>query len=254
MNENWLDRTELMIGKENVEKLKSSSVLVAGVGGVGGIASEMLCRAGIGRLSLIDADTVDLTNLNRQAAALHSTLGKEKVEVLAQRFLDINPDILLDIYPVYLEENNIGEILEKTRPDCILDAIDTLGPKVMLSVQALKRGIPIVACMGAGARLDPEKIRCTDISKTFSCPLAKAFRHGLAQHGIRHGVRAVFSTENAIRSAIRQEETLRGKRSCTGTLSFMPNLFGCHCAAEVIRLLLPEGEIDGSERGPESVL
>ena len=242
MSENWLDRTELMIGRENVERLKNSAVLVAGVGGVGGLASEMLCRAGIGRLILIDADTVEVTNLNRQAAALHSTLGKEKVQVMAQRFRDINPEICLDIYPVFLEENNIGKILDETDPDCILDAIDTLGPKVMLSLKALERKKPVVACMGAGARLDPEKIRCSDISKTFSCPLAKAFRHGLAQHGIRHGIRAVFSTENAIRSAIRQEEDLKGKRSCTGTLSFMPNLFGCHCAAEVIRILLAGGE------------
>lgn len=238
MEENWLDRTELMIGKENVEKLHSSSVLIAGLGGVGGIAAEMLCRAGIGRLTLIDADTVDVTNLNRQAAALHSTLGQKKVDVMARRFRDINPGVVLDIYPIFLEENNIGEILEETHPDCILDAIDTLTPKIMLSVKALEQNIPIVACMGAGARLDPEKIRCTDVSKTFSCPLAKAFRHGLALHGIRHGVRAVFSTETAIRSAIRPDDSAGSKRSVTGTLSFMPNLFGCHCAAEVIRLLL----------------
>lgn len=237
--ENWLDRTELMIGKENVTRLQNSSVLVAGVGGVGGIASEMLCRAGVGRLVLIDADTVDMTNLNRQAAALHSTLGKEKVFVLEQRFKDINPQITLDVRPLFLTEDNIGPLLDELKVDCILDAIDTLGPKVTLSVEALKRNIPIVACMGAGARLDPEKIRCTDIGKTFSCPLAKAFRNALAKHRIRKGIRAVFSTEEAIRSAIRKDES-RNKKSVTGTLSFMPNLFGCHCAAEVLRLLLEQ--------------
>lgn len=236
--DNWQDRTELLIGKENTEKLKRAHVLAVGLGGVGGIAAEMLCRAGIGSMTIVDGDKVDVTNLNRQIPALHSTLGQYKTEAVGKRLLDINPELNLRIETLFLEESNIPELLESARFDCVLDAIDTLAPKIFLAKTCYEKHIPIVCCMGAGARENPEKVITADLSKTFGCPLAKAFRHGLAELGIRKGIPSVFSTEMPIRSAIRRDESMRNKKSTTGTISFMPAVFGCHCTAAVIKQLL----------------
>lgn len=240
--ENWQDRTELLLGTEKLARLKKTSVLVVGIGGVGAFAAEMLCRAGIGRMTLADGDRIEATNLNRQLPALISTLGKQKTEVVAERLKDINPELDLQLCPVYLQDDAIDALLDSGRFDCVLDAIDTLSPKIRLAKACLERHLPLVASMGAGARLNPEKIVCTDISKTFNCTLAKAYRHGLAKLGIRRGIQAVFSTELPIKSAVREDFSGPHKRSTTGTISFMPAVFGCHCAAAVIRQLteLPE--------------
>ena len=233
----WLDRTELLLGPEKLRKLSDASVLVVGLGGVGAYAAEMLCRAGIGHLTLVDGDQVESTNLNRQLPALVPTLGRNKTEVLGERFLAIHPSLDLDLRTEYLQDDAIEALLEERKFDCILDAIDTLTPKIQLAKACLDRRLPLVASMGAGARLDPEKVICADISKTFNCTLAKAYRHGLKQIGIRKGILAVFSTEPPIRSAVREDRSGPHKRSTTGTISFMPAVFGCHCAAAVIRLL-----------------
>ena len=238
---NWQDRTELLLGPEKLRILNGASVLVVGIGGVGAYAAEMLCRAGVGHLELADGDRVEPTNLNRQLPALHSTLGRSKTEIMAERLRDIRPELGLKIHTEYLQGEAIPRLLDSARFDCVLDAIDTLTPKLQLAEACLQRSIPLVASMGAGARTDPEKIRCADISKTFNCTLAKAYRHGLAQRGIRKGISAVFSTELPVRSAVREDLSGPHKKSTVGTISFMPAVFGCHCAAAVIRRLLSGG-------------
>ena len=236
--QNWQDRTELLLGPDQVGRLKKASVLVIGLGGVGAVAAEMICRAGVGSMTIADGDRIEPTNLNRQLPALVSTLDRYKTEVMAERLKAVDPDLDLEFRTEFLEGEAIPALLDSRRFDCVLDAIDSLTPKIQLAQACLAQNIPLVACMGAGARLDPEKIRCADISKTFSCPLARAYRTGLAKLGIRKGIQAVFSSEPAIRSAIREDSSSRHKRSTTGTISFMPAVFGCHCAAAVIRTLL----------------
>ena len=238
--ENWQDRTELLLGAEPAARLKNASVLVIGLGGVGGTAAEMICRAGIGAMTIADGDRIEPTNLNRQLPALVSTLGRYKTEVMAERLKAVNPGLDLAVTTAFLEGEGLIALLKSRRFDCVLDAIDSLTPKIQLAAACLDLQIPLVACMGAGARLDPEKIRCADLSKTFCCPLARAYRTGLAKLGIRKGICTVFSSEPAIRTAIREDCSSPHKRSTTGTISFMPALFGCHCAAAVIRTLLAQ--------------
>ena len=236
--ENWQDRTELLLGKEAIHTLAESSVLIVGIGGVGAFAAEMLCRAGIGHLDIVDGDRIEETNLNRQLPALVPVLGRYKTDLMTERLMNINPALDLRSHTVYLQNDSIPALLDSRRFDCILDAIDTLTPKIQLAGAALERGIPLVSSMGAGARINPEKVVCTDISKTFNCTLARAYRQGLAKIGIRKGIQAVFSSELPIRSAVREDFSGPHKRSTTGTISFMPAVFGCHCAAAVIRQLL----------------
>ena len=239
--ENWQDRTELLLGPEKLRRLADASVLVVGLGGVGAWAAEMLCRAGIGHLTLVDGDQVEATNLNRQLPALVSTLGQDKTDVLGDRLRDIHPEVDLELRSEYLQGEAIPALLDSKKFDCVLDAIDTLTPKLQLAKACIDRQLPLVSSMGAGARLDPEKVICADISKTFNCTLARVYRHGLKQLGIRKGIRAIFSTEQPIRSAVREECSGPHKRSTTGTVSFMPAVFGCHCAAAVIRVLTESG-------------
>ena len=264
MKESWTDRTELLLGKEKMQRLRDAHVLVVGVGGVGAYAAEMLCRAGVGTLTLIDADTVQPTNINRQLPATHATLGRPKVEVLAERFRDINPDIRVTALPVYLTEElkienskleikreTLYSVQDNTREDAdnsqfsifnfqldfIVDAIDTIAPKCALITEALHRGIPIVSSMGAGAKSDITQIRFADIWDTYHCGLAKAVRTRLKKAGIRKSVPVVFSTEQADRNAVITIEGEQNKKSTTGTISYMPTVFGCYLAEYVIRKL-----------------
>lgn len=235
----WQKRTELLYGEGSYKLLSESSVMIAGAGGVGGFAAEMLVRAGIGKLHLLDGDIVEESNCNRQLIALRSTIGRSKVEIWKERLSDINPALVLTISDdFYVTKDEWEKLLREKGPfTCVLDAIDTLSPKVSLIECVLEKKIPLVSCMGSGARMDPEKIRTADISKTFGCPLASAVRTRLRKQGITKGFSAVFSTENAIRSAI-VESFSRNKRSTVGTVSFMPAAFGCHCAAKVIEKIL----------------
>lgn len=235
--EDWKQRTRLLLGEEKSERLRQAHVLVVGVGGVGAYAAEMLCRAGVGRLTLVDADTVQPTNINRQLPALHSTLGQPKVEVLAARFRDINPEVELTILPVFLKDENIPRLLDAARYDFVVDAIDTLAPKCHLIAEALRRRIKIVSSMGAGAKSDITQVRFADVWDTYHCGLSKAVRKRLQKMGIRHKLPVVFSTEQADPKAVLLTDDERNKKSTCGTVSYMPAVFGCYLAEYVIRRL-----------------
>lgn len=220
-----------------MERLQQAHVLVVGLGGVGAYAAEMICRAGVGRMTIVDADTVQPTNINRQLPALHSTMGREKAEVLAARFKDINPDIQLTVLPVFLKDDNIPELLDATRYDFVVDAIDTLAPKCYLIAEALKRHIKIVSSMGAGAKSDITQIRFADIWDTYHCGLSKAVRKRLQKLGIKRKLPVVFSTEQADPKAVLLTEDEQNKKSTCGTVSYMPAVFGCYLAEYVIKRL-----------------
>lgn len=235
--EDWKQRTRLLLGEEKSERLRQAHVLVVGVGGVGAYAAEMLCRAGVGRLTLVDADTVQPTNINRQLPALHSTLGQLKVEVLAARFRDINPEVELTVLPVFLKDENIPQLLDASRYDFVVDAIDTLAPKCYLIAEALRRRIKIVSSMGAGAKSDITQVRFADVWDTYHCGLSKVVRKRLQKMGIRHKLPVVFSTEQADPKAVLLTDDERNKKSTCGTVSYMPAVFGCYLAEYVIRRL-----------------
>ena len=235
--EDWKQRTRLLLGEEKMERLQQAHVLVVGLGGVGAYAAEMICRAGVGRMTIVDADTVQPTNINRQLPALHSTMGREKAEVLAARFKDINPDIQLTVLPVFLKDYNIPELLDAARYDFIVDAIDTLAPKCYLIAEALKRHIKIVSSMGAGAKSDITQIRFADIWDTYHCGLSKAVRKRLQKLGIKRKLPVVFSTEQADPKAVLLTEDEQNKKSTCGTVSYMPAVFGCYLAEYVIKRL-----------------
>ena len=235
--EDWKQRTRLLLGEEKMERLQQAHVLVVGLGGVGAYAAEMICRAGVGRMTIVDADTVQPTNINRQLPALHSTMGREKAEVLAARFKDINPDIQLTVLPVFLKDDNIPELLDAARYDFIVDAIDTLAPKCYLIAEALKRHIKIVSSMGAGANSDITQIRFADIWDTYHCGLSKAVRKRLQKLGIKRKLPVVFSTEQADPKAVLLTEDEQNKKSTCGTVSYMPAVFGCYLAEYVIKRL-----------------
>lgn len=235
--EDWKQRTRLLLGEEKMERLQQAHVLVVGLGGVGAYATEMICRAGVGRMTIVDADTVQPTNINRQLPALHSTMGREKAEVLAARFKDINPDIQLTVLPVFLKDDNIPELLDAARYDFIVDAIDTLAPKCYLIAEALKRHIKIVSSMGAGAKSDITQIRFADIWDTYHCGLSKAVRKRLQKLGVKRKLPVVFSTEQADPKAVLLTEDEQNKKSTCGTVSYMPAVFGCYLAEYVIKRL-----------------
>lgn len=240
---NWLERTELLLGEEKLRKLRRSHVLVVGLGGVGAYAAEMIARAGVGELTLADADRVSVSNINRQLVALHSTVGRPKAEVLAERLTDINPDIRLSIVNKYIRDEETYTLLDAARYDYVVDAIDTLSPKLALIAAALERGYPLVSSMGAGAKTDPAKMEIADIGRTHHCPLAHMLRKRLHKIGIRSGFRAVFSPEPAREGAmILCEET--NKKSNVGTISYLPAVFGIGCASVVVRGLIGELEND----------
>ena len=236
--EQWQERTSILLGEQVLDSLAARKVMVVGLGGVGAYAAEMLCRAGVGNMVLIDSDTVGETNLNRQLIALNSTLGKLKSEVLAQRLLDINPKVQLTIISEYVEEENIPRIFETAgNLDYVVDAIDTLAPKISLIKHCVQNGIPHVTAMGAGAKLDATKIRIADLSKSYNCPLAYILRKKLRKEGISKGFKVVFSEELPDREAIVPMEE-RNKKSQVGTISYLPAVFGCVCAQAAIEHLI----------------
>ena len=232
--EDWRQRTQLLLGDEKMERLRQAHVLVVGLGGVGAYAAEMICRAGVGRMTIVDADMVQPTNLNRQLPALHSTLGMSKAEILEKRFRDINPEIGLTVLPVFLKDENIPELLDAASYDFVVDAIDTLAPKIFLIYHSLQKGYRVVSSMGAGGKMDPEQIRIADISKSYNCNLARMLRKRLHKLGVYKGVKVVFSPEEVAPEAVVLSES-ENKKSNVGTISYMPPLFGCFCASVVIR-------------------
>ena len=236
-HKNWLERTELLFGNEKLNKLKNANVLVVGLGGVGAYAAEQLCRAGIGSLTIVDGDVVDSSNRNRQLPAMVSTTGKPKAEILKQRFLDINPELNLTVRNDFIRDEKIPELLTSQKYDYVVDAIDTLSPKVFLVYHSIQHGLKVVSSMGAGGKTDPSKIEITDISKSYNCRLAKVMRKRLSRLGIKRGVKVVFSSELVDEDAVRLEEG-QNKKSTVGTISYMPPLFGCYMASAVIRDLV----------------
>ena len=259
----WQERTALLLGEEALLRLREAVVVVAGLGGVGAYAAEMVARAGVGRMVLIDSDRVGESNKNRQLLALDSTLGRLKTEVMAERLLDINPELHIVKVPEYLTEDNIPEVFENAlremalcgssdpdgaltdepaastglAPDFVIDAIDTLAPKIALISHCVHSGIPLVSSMGAGAKLDTTKVRLTDLSKSYNCPLAFILRKKLRKIGITKGFPVVFSEELPEREAIVPTEGERNKKSQVGTISYLPAVFGCVCAQAAVRHL-----------------
>lgn len=226
-------RTELLLGKESVEKLKKARVAVFGVGGVGGYVVEALARGGVGALDLIDKDVVSESNINRQIIALHSTIGRLKTEVAAERVKDINPNIVVRTHNVfYLPEN--ADAFDLSQYDYIVDAIDTVSGKIALVERARAANTPIICSMGTGNKLDPTAFEVADISKTSVCPLARVMRRELKKRGIEH-VKVVYSKEEPIPSASKDEKT--GK-TVPGSVSFVPSVAGLIIAGAIIKDLL----------------
>ena len=239
----WMGRTQLLLDDEKVERLMSKNVLVVGLGGVGGICAEMIARAGIGKMTIVDADNVDLSNANRQIPALHSTAGKLKAEVMAERLKDINPALEIKVLTKYIQDELIDAILDEGNFDYAVDCIDTLGPKVQLIKACKDRGLPIVTSLGAGGKLNPSLVQITDISKTFNCTLAKYVRKRLHAVGIYKGLKVVFSPEDIDADKVIVTEKAFPKKSLIGTISYMPAIFGCSVASVVIRDFM-EGQVE----------
>ena len=233
----WRERTELLVGKESLERLSQASVAIIGLGGVGGFAAEMVARAGVGRVVILDSDTVSVSNRNRQLLALESTIGLFKTDVMAARLRDINPALKVEIINEYLTEDNVALLLDKYNVDFIIDAIDTLSPKIALIRYAVEKGMPFVSSMGAGAKYDATKVKVADISKSFNCPLAYILRKKLRKHGISKGFKVVFSEELPDSDAIVPMED-RNKKSQVGTISYLPAMFGITVAQVALLSLL----------------
>ncbi len=269
----WLSRTETLIGEENIKKLAESHVLVVGLGGVGSFAAEYIARSGIGKMTIVDGDTIEFTNRNRQLPALVSSEGQSKALYMAERLKDINPNIILNVVNEYLNVEKMQQLfVNETTPlataspslkggeqtpllkkeglavasgvvfDYVIDAIDTIAPKIMLIRNCLDNKIPLVSAMGAGGRFDPEKIKIAPIWKTKNCQFAQQIRKNLRQIGITHNkgqdFMAVFSEELPDISRMKLVENQLHKKSYLGTISYMPSLFGAFCASVVIRNII----------------
>lgn len=235
----WLERTELLLGTEQVAKLKNKNVLVVGLGGVGAYAAEQICRAGVGEMTIVDGDTIHLTNINRQLPALHSTIGLPKAEYLGKRLMDINPNLKLNIIQEYIRDDRMKEILSHYY-DYVVDAIDTLSPKIFLIHDSIKNGHRVVSSMGSGGKLDPSKVQIADISESHNCPLARILRKRLHRLGIHTGIKVVYSPEEVPENATRPCEGEPNKKTTVGTISYMPPIFGCFIASVVVRDLLAD--------------
>lgn len=219
-------------------RIRSAHVLIVGTGGVGAYAAEMLCRAGVGHLTLVDADTVSPSNINRQLPALHSTVGRSKVDVLAERFRDINPEVQLTLREEYLTPESVDALLDAAPYDYVIDAIDTIQPKVALLAACIHRRQPVIASMGAGAKTDITAIQYADIWQTYHCGLSKSVRNGLTRAGLRgRKLPVVFCAQQADRAALLTVEGERNKKTTAGTVSYMPATFGNYLAAWVLNRL-----------------
>ena len=233
----WQSRTELLLGKERADKLQNKHVLVAGVGGVGAYTIEMLARAGVGELTIVDADVVKPSNRNRQLIALSSTEDKLKVDIMKDRLLDINSKIKVNTFSVFLKEDTTPVVFDSAKYDYVVDAIDSLSPKVFFIRTAIQRNIPIISSMGAGGKLDPTQIKIDDISKSYNCKLARMVRRRLHKFNIKSGFKVVFSPEEISKDSVIFIDDERNKKTTVGTISYMPSLFGIFAASHVIREL-----------------
>ena len=230
----WQERTIQLLGEEKYSRLKEANVLVAGMGGVGSMAAEMICRSGVGRMTIIDGDSVQPGNINRQIPALHSTLDRDKALVMSERLMDINPGLDLTIINEFIKEERIPEILE-TPFDYVVDAIDTLAPKIFLIYHTLSLGLKLASSMGSGGKVDPSQIAVADFGDTYNCRLAYVLRKKLRKMDVHGGFMVVFSTEQVPKEIIIPVEGEPNKKSTVGTNSYIPAIFGCNLASIVIR-------------------
>ena len=235
----WQERNIQILGKEGFEKLKQSNILVVGMGGVGAMAAEMICRSGVGRMTIIDTDTIQPSNINRQLPATHASLNQDKVEVMGDRLKQINPGLELTMINEFIKEERIPEILHEAF-DYVVDAIDTLTPKINLIYHALNKGLKLVSSMGSGGKVDPSQIRVADFGDTYNCRLAYLLRKKLRKMDVHGGFNVVFSTEQVPKEMIIPVEGEPNKKSTVGTISYIPAIFGCTLASLVIRDLSSE--------------
>jgi tRNA A37 threonylcarbamoyladenosine dehydratase len=227
----------MLVCPEGMERLRSAHVLVVGLGGVGGYAAEMLARAGVGHLTIVDGDVVCVTNINRQLVALHSTIGGSKSQLFGERIRDINPECKLTVVDEYIRDDRMVELLQSQPYDYVVDAIDTLSPKVFLLYHCHRLGLSVVSSMGSAGKLDPSQVCVSDLSQSHTCPLAAMVRKRLHRMGVTDGIQVVFSTEKVAQHAM-VEEIGQNKRTTIGTISYLPPLFGCFCASVVINQLI----------------
>lgn len=234
----WLERSELIFGKEAMDSLHESHVLIVGLGGVGSFSAEFIARAGVGTMTIIDGDTFDITNKNRQLMAMDSTIGKYKSEVLAEKLLDINPELKLNVLTEFVEPERVWEILEEFKPDYVMDCIDTISPKIEWIIASMRLKIKIISHFGAGGKTDPSKVQVARLHRTYNCKLAQHIKKRLKKRGVSYErVHAVFSSEMQDKNSLAMTDGSDYKRSYYGTTSYIPALFGLHGAAEVIRHL-----------------
>jgi tRNA threonylcarbamoyladenosine dehydratase len=233
----WLSRTQLLIGEPAVKKLTTKHVMVVGMGGVGSFAAEFIARAGIGEMTIVDGDVVDPSNRNRQLPALATTHGMPKVHLMAERLLAINPELKLHVIEEFVNPAMVQELVS-AKPDYLIDAIDSITPKITFIREAYGSRIPLVSSMGAGAKLDPTRLQVVDISKTYNCPFAQQIRKNLKKNGIYKGVKVVFSAELPIKESLMLTDGKNYKKSAYGTISYMPATFGSVTASVAIRDLM----------------
>lgn len=234
----WQERAELLFKPEGLQKLKNANVLVVGLGGVGSFAAEFIARAGVGKMTIVDGDTVDITNINRQLPALHSTVGMHKVEVVGDRLMDINPELELTRLNEFLSPERAYSLVTKEF-DYVVDCIDSVTPKLNLIISAKRQKIKVISSMGAGGKLEASKVKVADISKTENCMLAKAIKKRLKREAkIDRGIKVVFSSEIQDVESLKVTDGKNFKKSFYGTSSYMPGLFGLYCAETVIRGIL----------------
>lgn len=233
----WTERAELLFKKQGLENLKNSHVMVVGLGGVGSFAAEFLARAGVGTMTIVDGDVVDITNINRQLPALHSTVGQPKVTIVGDRLMDINPELKLIKVQEFLSPERAYELVTP-QYDYVLDCIDSITPKLNLLMSARRQKVKIISNMGAGGKYEASKVKVADISKTEYCPLAKTVRKRLKKEGITKGVKVVFSTEEPDQTSLKMTDGTNFKKSFFGTNSWMPALFGLHSAETVVKYLI----------------
>ncbi len=234
---NWQERTSLLLGEEKVKRLNESHVLIVGLGGVGAYAAEQIVRSGVGQVTIVDGDTVSESNRNRQMAALVSTVDQEKAEIMEQRLLDINPDLKITTINEYIKDEKMEELLDHPY-DYVVDAIDTLAPKIFLLYHCQQKGLKVASSMGAGGKMDPSQVQIADISKSYNDKLARILRKRLHRLGVYEGIQVVFSPEVIDESAVILTEGEQNKKTTVGTISYMPAIFGNFLSSIVIRDLI----------------
>lgn len=235
----WLSRTSLLIGERRLQNLINKHVMIVGMGGVGSFAAEFIARSGVGEMTIIDGDVVDPSNRNRQLPALATTHGLPKASLMAERLLAINPELKLAVIQEFVTPEMVNVQLAR-KPDYLIDAIDSLTPKLTFIKLALESNIPMVSSMGAGAKVDPTLLQVVDISKTFNCPFAQQIRKRLKEMGIRKGLKVVFSPEKIIKESLMLTDGSNYKKSAYGTISYLPATFGAVTASVAIRELMEQ--------------